>query len=61
VKFAFRLVAGLLFLPILIVGGLLAFLVAGAAMVAMLVPLVPIALLVVVAWLLLRPARYSPV
>jgi hypothetical protein len=56
-KLTFRLVAAVLFLPILAVLAVGGVLVAGAAAVALFVPFVLCAVVVTMLWALLRPAR----
>ncbi len=56
-KVALRLTALLLLLPIVAVFGLAGMLVGGVALVAVFVPLMPIAMLLLFGWMLFRGAR----
>jgi hypothetical protein len=53
-KFTLRLALGLLLIPLMLVGGLLGVVLFGVAAVAALVPLLPIAFVVVLLWMVMR-------
>jgi hypothetical protein len=54
-KVVFRVAAGLILLPLIIAGGLLGLVLGGVAIAALFIPLVPLLLLALLAWALLRP------
>jgi hypothetical protein len=56
-KFTLRVAAALLLVPLLVLGGVIGLLVAGIAAVAMMVPLLPIAIVLLLVWALRRPPR----
>ena len=56
-KVAFRLTAALLLIPLFAVFGVIGLLVGGVALLAVFIPLIPIALLLAFGWMLFRGAR----
>ena len=56
-KVAFRLTAALLLVPLFAVFGVIGLLVGGVALLAVFIPLIPIALLLAFGWMLFRGAR----
>lgn len=56
-KAAFRLTAVLLLLPLFAVFGIIGLLIGGVALVAVFIPLIPIAFVLVFGWMLFRGAR----
>jgi hypothetical protein len=61
-KFAFRLATGLILLPLVAAAAVLGVILAGVAAVALMLPIVPIILMLGLAWLLLRrPVPVSPI